>query len=185
MKKTKASVLLFVLAGGSLLFGIATYALSGDATEESFPRVRFRDAHRDESSRTDRIPGAQSAEAVSVAGHDPEQAYTLTAGELVRTVVANELADREKLRKWICMVEKRAGKQTLTEVQVETKEGPLFRSLAIDGTALNSDQRQEDDARIGKLMKDPRPLLKLKQAEDEDGAQAPEALEPDAASFSF
>jgi hypothetical protein len=83
------------------------------------------------------------------------------------------------------MVEKRAGKQTLTEVQVETKEGPLFRLLAIDGTALNSDQRQEDDARIGKLMKDPRPLLKLKQAEDEDGAQAPEALEPDAASFSF
>ncbi len=86
----------------------------------------------------------------------------------MRTVVANELADREKLRKWICMVEKRAGKQTLTEVQVETKEGPLFRLLAIDGTALNSDQRQEDDARIGKLMKDPRPLLKLKQAEDED-----------------
>ncbi len=74
MKKTKVSVLLFVLAGGSLLFGIATYALSGDAAEESFPRGRFRDAHRDESSRTDRIPGAQSAEAVSVAGHDPEQA---------------------------------------------------------------------------------------------------------------
>ncbi|MGB4783978.1 MAG: hypothetical protein WAQ77_04630 [Candidatus Acidiferrum sp.] len=86
----------------------------------------------------------------------------------MRAVVANELADREKLRKWICMIEKRAGKQTLTEVQVETKEGPLFRLLAIDGTALNSDQRQQDDARIGKLMKDPRPLLKLKQAEDED-----------------
>ena len=40
-------------------------------------------------------------------------------------VVANELMDREKQRKWICMIEKRAGKQTLTEVQIETKDGPL------------------------------------------------------------
>jgi len=111
---------------------------------------------------------ALSAGVVSVAGHDAVQAYTPTAGELVRAVVANELSDREKLRKWICMVEKREGKQTLTELQVDTKDGPLFRLLAIDGTALNSGQRQQDDARLGKLMKDPRPLLKLKQAEDED-----------------
>ena len=66
------------------------------------------------------------------------------------------------------MVEKRAGKQTLTEVQVETRDGPLSRLLAIDATALNPGQRQQDDARIGRLMKDPRPLLKLKQAQDED-----------------
>jgi len=60
------------------------------------------------------------------------------------------------------------GEATLTEVQVETKDGPLFRLLAIDGTALNPGQRQQDDARIGRLMEDPRPLLKLKQAQDED-----------------
>jgi hypothetical protein len=40
--------------------------------------------------------------------------------------------------------------------------------LAIDGVALNPGQQQQDDARIGRLMKDPRPVLKLKQAEDED-----------------
>jgi len=111
---------------------------------------------------------ALSAGVDSVTGHDPVQAFTPTAGELVRAVVANELSDREKLRKWICMVEKREGTQTLTEAVVETKNGPLFRLLAIDGTALNSGQRQQDDARIGKLMKDPRPLLKLKQAQDDD-----------------
>ncbi|HEY3130132.1 MAG TPA: hypothetical protein VGL91_11780, partial [Acidobacteriota bacterium] len=83
-------------------------------------------------------------------------------------VVANELTDREQLRKWICMIEKRAGKQTLTQVQVETKDGPLYRLLAIDGTVLNPIQRQQDDVRIDKLMKDPRPLLKLKQAQYED-----------------
>jgi hypothetical protein len=75
------------------------------------------------------------------------------------------------------MVEKREGKQTLTEVQVETRDGPLFRLLAIDGTALNSGQRQQDDARIGKLMKDSRPLLKLKKAEDEDELKLQKLLE--------
>jgi hypothetical protein len=98
----------------------------------------------------------------------PRAADTPAAAELVSSVVANELADREKLRKWVCMVEKREGKQTLTEVKVDTKDGPLFRLLAIDGAALNSDQRRQDDARIARLMKDPRPLLKLKQAETDD-----------------
>src|SRR5467141_4446348 len=66
------------------------------------------------------------------------------------------------------LLEKRTGKQTLTEVQIETKDGPLYRVLAIDGTALNPDQWQQDDARIGRLMKDPKSLLKLKQAQEED-----------------
>jgi hypothetical protein len=115
----------------------------------------------------------------ATAGQNPDRGYTLTAGELISAVVANELTDREQFRKWICMIEKRAGKQTLTQVQVETKDGPLYRLLAIDGTALNLIQRQQDqqafvipigggDARIGKLMKDPRPLLKLRQAQYED-----------------
>jgi hypothetical protein len=105
---------------------------------------------------------------VAVAAQTPDGRYTATAGELVSLVIANELSDREQLRKWICMIEKRAGKQMLTEVQVETKDGPLFRLLAIDGAVLSADQRRQDDLRIDRLMKDPRPLLKLKQAEDED-----------------
>jgi hypothetical protein len=86
----------------------------------------------------------------------------------VVAVVANELADREQLRKWICMIEKHEGKETLTEEQVETKDGPLYRLIAIDGTALSPDQRQQDDVRIGRLINDPSPLLKLRQAQDED-----------------
>ena len=102
-------------------------------------------------------------------------------------VVANELTDREKLRKWFCLIEKRAGKQTLTEAQVETKEGPLYRLLAIDGAALNPDQRQQDDARIGKLMKDPRPLQKLKQSQEEDELKLQNlmSLMPEAFGFDY
>jgi hypothetical protein len=112
---------------------------------------------------------------------------TPTAAEFVSTVVANELTDREKQRKWVCLIEKREGKQTLTEVKVDTKDGPLFRLLAIDGTALNSEQRRQDDARIARLMKDPRPLLKLKQAETEDELKLQKLLSlmPQAFVFDF
>ena len=110
MKKPKTFALLFVLAAGSLLFGMASCALSEDAAEESRARGSFRDARRGESPITERTAGVRSARAVSIAGHDPEQVYTPTAGELMRVVAANELSDREKLRKWICLVEKRAGK---------------------------------------------------------------------------
>jgi len=60
MKKPKTFVLLSVLAAGSLLFGMESYALSEDAAEESRAR----------------------GSALDVAGRYPEQAYTPTAGEL-------------------------------------------------------------------------------------------------------
>jgi hypothetical protein len=139
MKKATKLVSLFVLMAGSFLLVAAGQALS-----------------------------RKGARPVSDADQSPESGYTVTAGELVNAVIANELSDREQLRKWICTIEKQAGKQTLTELQVETKDGPLFRLLAIDGAALSPDQQRKDDGRIDRLVKDPRPLLKLKQAEEED-----------------
>jgi hypothetical protein len=157
-----------MLAASGLLWSKASHALSGDAVEEFGGRGSSRELPQRASPVSELIASTHSVGAVSVAGHGSDRSYTPTAGELVVAVVANELSDREKLRKWLCMIEKRAGKQTLTEVQVETKDGPLYRLLAIDGTALNSDQRRQDDARISRLMKDPRSLVKLKQARDED-----------------
>ena len=168
MRKTRKLVCISALAAGSLLLGRASHAVSGDVAEESWGRASSSEAQRSASPATELLSGAQTGGKTFAAGRDPDQSHTPTAGELVSAVVTNELTDREKLQKWICMIEKRAGKQTLTEVQVETKEGPLYRLLAIDGTALNPDQRQQDDARIGHLMKDPRPLQKLKQSQDED-----------------
>ena len=150
-EKPRKFVLLSLPVVTSLLLGMASYALPGEAA------------------------GGSHAQA------------TLAAAELVSAVVANELSDREKQRKWVCLIEKREGKQTLTEVKVDTKDGPLFRLLAIDGAALNSDQRRQDDARIARLMKDPRPLLKLKQAETEDELKLQKLLSlmPQAFVFDF
>jgi hypothetical protein len=168
MEKTRKFVFLSLLVAGSLLFGKTRHVLSGAAAEGFSGRGSSRQAHHGASAAAGLIGGLGSVPAASVAGHDANRTDAPTAGALVDTVVANELADREKFLKWSFKIEKREGKQTLTEVQVETKDGPLYRLLAIDGTALNLDQRQQDDTRIGRLMKDSRPLLKLKQAQDED-----------------
>jgi hypothetical protein len=145
---------LFLLTAGSLLLVRAMHALPGRPAAE--PLV------------TQLISSAHATGTVSVGRQNLDRTHTPTAGELVVAVVANELADREQLRKWIWMIEKRVGKETLTEEQVETRDGPLYRLLAIDGAALNPGQRQQDDARLGRLLKDPSLLLKLKQAQDDD-----------------
>ncbi len=145
---------LFLLTAGSLFVVTAMHALPGMLVGES--------------SVAQLVSSHRSAATVSVARQNPGQSYTQTAGELVVSVVANELADREQLRKWIWMIEKRVGKETFTEEQVETRDGPIYRLLAIDGAALSPSQRQQDDARLGRLLNDPGLLLKLKQAQDDD-----------------
>ena len=168
MEGTRTFVFLAMLAASSLLLVRASHALSGDAAKETGGRGSPRDAARVKFPFPEFISGHGSAGGVSVTDQSPDQRPMPTAGELMGAVIANELSDREQLLKWICVIEKRAGKQTLTEVQVETKDGPLFRLIAIDGTALSLEQKRQDDARIERVIKDPRPLLKLKQAEDED-----------------
>jgi hypothetical protein len=90
------------------------------------------------------------------------------AGDLIKGVVANELRDREQLRKWMYAIEKRVGSQSLTEEQVETSNGPVYRVLAMDGVPLTPDQRQQDNARIDRLLHDTSQQVKLKQSYNDD-----------------
>jgi hypothetical protein len=105
---------------------------------------------------------------VCIAAPARDQSSAPPAAELINEVVANELTDRVQQRKWMYVIDKREGKRTLTEEQVETKNGPLYRVLAIDGTPLTSDQRQHDNARMDRLLHDPSQQSKLKQGYDED-----------------
>lgn len=168
MGNTRKLVCLSMLAAGGLLWSKASRALAGDAVEEFGRRESSREPPQSAPPGVKLIVDSRLAGTTSVADHDADRSYKPTAGELVVAVVANEISDREKLQKWLFLIEKRAGKQTLTELQVETKEGPLYRLLAIDGTALTLEERKQDDARIGRLLKDSRQLQKLKQAQDED-----------------
>ena len=103
---------------------------------------------------------------ISTAARD--QSSASPAAALIDEVVANELTDRAQLRKWMYVIDKREGKQTLTEEQLDTKDGPLYRVLAIDGTPLGPGQRQQDIARMDRLLHDPSQQLKSKQEYDED-----------------
>ena len=124
---------------------------------------------------------------VCIAAAAPDQSVRLSAAELINEVVANELTDRVQHRKWMCVIDKREGKQTLTEKQVETKDGPLYRLLAIDGTPLDPNQRQQDSARMDRLLHDPSQQLKLKQGyeEDEQKLEKLMALMPDAFLYDY
>jgi hypothetical protein len=106
--------------------------------------------------------------AASCAARASAQTSPPPASQLVNVVVANELADRVERRKWMYVIEKQDGKRTLTEQQVETRDGPLYRLVAIDGRPLDSDQRRQDSARIDRLLQDPSEQLKVKRAHDED-----------------
>lgn len=109
--------------------------------------------------------------AVSIAApgqYRSSEVPVVPASELIHAVTANELRDRVQQRKWMYVIEKREGKQTLTQEQVETKSGPVYRLLAIDGIRLTSDQRQQDNARIDRLLHDTSQQSKLKQQYDDD-----------------
>jgi hypothetical protein len=105
---------------------------------------------------------------VCIAAPARDQSSSLPAAQLISEVVANELTDRMQQLKWIYLIDKREGRQTLTEQQVDTKDGPLYRVLAIDGAPLNPDQRQQDNARMDRLLHDPSQQLKVKQGHDGD-----------------
>jgi hypothetical protein len=105
---------------------------------------------------------------VCIAAPARDRNFPLPAAELLNQMVANELTDRMQQRNWMYVIDKREGKQTLTEEQVDTKDGPLYRVLAIDGKRLNPDQRQQDNARMDRLLHDLSQQLKLKREHDED-----------------
>ena len=106
--------------------------------------------------------------AVSTAALAQDQRSVVPAGELIHAMVANELKDRVQQLKWMYAIEKREGNQSLTEEQVETKNGPVYRVLARDGVPLTPDQRQQDNARIDRLLHDTSQQAKLKQQYDDD-----------------
>lgn len=106
--------------------------------------------------------------AVSAGALAQGQSSLLPAGELVSAVAANEFKDRVQQLKWMYVIVKRVGTQSITEEQVETKNGPVYRVLALDGTPLTPDQRQKDDERIGLLLRDTDLQSKLKKQYDDD-----------------
>ena len=91
-----------------------------------------------------------------------------SANDLMKAVVANELVDRLEHLRWMHHVTKTVEQQTLTQLEVETKDGPVHRLLAINEKPLDSAQGQQETVRQEQLTRDPSRQLAVKKQNDAD-----------------
>jgi len=82
--------------------------------------------------------------------------------------VANELTDRTEHSNWMYHVTKVVELQTLTQVEVETKDGPVHRLLTINDAPLDSAQQKQETVRQEQLIRDPSQQLAIKKQNDAD-----------------
>jgi hypothetical protein len=91
-----------------------------------------------------------------------------TAHKLIKEVVYNELQDRVQESFWEYRVEKLIDHQNLTEEQVETRVGRVYRVIAKNGVPLDQAQQQQEDARLDSLLHNPGELQKAKEQYEKD-----------------
>src|SRR5271165_2787750 len=91
-----------------------------------------------------------------------------SANDLMKDVVANELTDRTEHSNWMYRVTKVVEQRTLTQLEVETKDGPVHRLLTIDDTPLDSAQQKQETARQEQLVRDPSQQFAVKKQNDAD-----------------
>jgi uncharacterized protein YoaH (UPF0181 family) len=112
----------------------------------------------------------------------------MSAGDLVRTVVANELrlSERDPSR-WRYDVTKLENGENQTKRVVETRDGSLERLIATNGKSLSVEQQQKETERINSLVSHPSEQEKLSRQQRKDAAQCAELIKmmPDAFTFSY
>jgi len=86
----------------------------------------------------------------------------------MKDVVANELVDRTEHSNWMYRVTKVVEQQTLTQLEVETKDGPVHRLLSMNNVPLDSAQQSQESLRLEDLMRDPSQQLAVKKQYDAD-----------------
>jgi hypothetical protein len=111
----------------------------------------------------------------------------VSANDLVRRVVTNELTFQEDHSNWMYRLEKEQyGKKRVEEI-VETKEGSLSRLLSVNGLPLTPKQQMEEDERVRELMASRSAQQKLRRSLDAETLQGRELFKmlPDAFVFSY
>lgn len=108
-------------------------------------------------------------------------------GQLVREVVYNELHDHQGHGFWRYWVERQSPKETRLEIQVETADGPITQLLRSNGAALDASGRDQEQARIGRLLNSPDEQARHRQdyVEDEKRVGRILGMLPDAFLFEY
>ena len=107
--------------------------------------------------------------------------------QLVREVVYNELHDHEQHGFWRYWIEKHTQQATLLHEQVETADGPLSRLELSNGRPPDEHTREQEQARLDRLVSSPQEQVALRRAykEDENRIGRIVALLPDAFSYEY
>ena len=111
----------------------------------------------------------------------------VSANDLARRVITNELRFQDDHTNWMYRLEKEQdGKKQVEEI-VETKEGSLSRLLSIDDRSLTTKQQEEEDQRVQGLMTSRGAKRKLQRALDAETLQGRQLFKmlPDAFVFNY
>jgi len=121
-------------------------------------------------------------------GQSGSAKWIMSANDLVRAVVANELKAQDgNHSRWMYRAEREEqGRKKAKEV-VQTGQGSLDRLVAVDGRPLNPKEEQDERRRIQDLVKNPAEQQKLEQTKRKDAEQCKAFFKmiPDALTFSY
>ncbi|HUR36789.1 MAG TPA: hypothetical protein VM009_03165 [Terriglobales bacterium] len=101
----------------------------------------------------------------------------ISANELVRRMVDNELAAAAHPAHWMYLSRKEEGGKIRVRQIIQSKEVILERLVAVNDATLTSAERAKEDRRIAKLVGDTGALDKLKREQQEDKVKAQKMLE--------
>jgi hypothetical protein len=111
----------------------------------------------------------------------------MSANDLARRVITNELKFQDDHTNWMYRLEKEQyGKKQVAEI-IETKEGSLSRLLSINDRPLTAQQQEKEDQRVRDLMSSQSAKRKLQRALDADTLQGRRLFKmlPDAFVFDY
>ena len=111
----------------------------------------------------------------------------VSANDLARRVITNELTFQDDHTNWMYRLEKeQSGKKQVEEI-IETKEGSLSRLLSIDDRPLSAKQQEEENKRVQELMTSRSAKRKLQRELEDATLQGRRLFKmlPDAFVFSY
>jgi len=111
----------------------------------------------------------------------------ISADQLVREVVYNELNDHQAHGFWRYWIQRYTPSETRVDEQVETAQGPIAEQSLTNGAPLGTQARQREQARLQHLLSSPQEQARGRQqyAEDEDRVGRILTLLPNAFLYQF
>jgi len=122
----------------------------------------------------------------SVIGQTPEAQPGISANDLGRAVIDNEMKAQEaSTARWMYQEEREEqGKKKMTEV-VQTGQGTLERLLAVDDHLLGPDEQRHEEERIEGLVRNPQVQQKREQVKRKEAEQCKVFFKMMADAFNF